>query len=290
MKLEKAMKIIVIAACTTLLLSACGGGGSSSTGGEGSNGNEIARILPTTNLSGAYQYYGYVTLIDDTLLDQVDRDANFLKMRSTEPASVFVNSVPMSADSCSLRITKSLPTDPGIIGFPEAQFDLVSAGESYTLTSDAGTYATITLADDRFDVATYPSPNPLTLDFPGDVFPAFSALTMPQVQAVQNFSPSRNETLTKDTIITWDPTGLADHHIYLTLTDYDETEKWVILNCRMLDDGNFALPANVVSMLQTHLGSDFELDGAKQQKRNDTLFIKGDALLLVTREIKDLGI
>ncbi len=265
---------------TALAVASCGGGG----GGTPANGE--ATIEAVTNLTGSYQYLGFVEIIQDNLLDRINRDTNFLQMTTPQDAAVFRNSVPMALDTCKLRITETIPSDATTIGFPEATFNLVSAGESLTLTSDAGTYATINLSEDRFEVAPHPAPTPLTLDIAGDVFPAFTGVSVPDVIAVQNFSPRSNETLQADTTISWTPTGLPDHSINLALFDFPASDRVVDLRCHVADDGSFTLPADVIAALDTSLGSGFALDGMQQDRRSDALVIQGDALLVVSKSLQ----
>jgi len=285
------MKVLLTGFIATGLLFGCGGGSettsdTSNAGSDGGSSGGETNIAATTNLNGSYQYLGFVEIIQDNLLDRVNRDTNFLRMTSPQSANVFSNSVPMAVDTCSLKITPTIPTDVGVIGFPDAAFILVSAGESVTLTSDSGTYATLDLMADRFEVATYPVPSPLTLDIPGEVFPAFSNVAMPDVVAVQNFQPGNNDPLEANTEITWIPTGLVNHHINLAVFDFPASDKVVDLRCSMADDGLFTLPANIVDALNSSLGSGFALDGAAQDLRTDALFIEGDALLVATRRLQ----
>ena len=285
-------RIAMLKRITTFLilgmLAGCGGSsdsGSAGTSGDDSNGNSVT---PPIDLTGSFKYFGYFDLTDDPLLDRVNRDSNYLELTATQDASVFANSVPPSADSCRLRITSSIPTDVGVIGFPNAQFNFVSAGENFTLTSDAGTYATVAYSEDRFEIAPYPAPAQLVLDIPGDVFPAFSNVVIPEVARAANFKPARNEVLTADTTVTWDPTGIAGNTIYLSVFDFPAAGKVVDLFCSMTDDGEFELPADVQAVLNSSLGVGAELNGAKQNLRSIATIVQGDALLVVTRIIDTL--
>jgi hypothetical protein len=281
---------------TALAMAGCGGGGDGGgtdtgigQGGGGQGGDPAGgavTIEAVTNLTGSFQYLGFVELIQDNLLDRIDRDSNFLQMTSAQDAAVFRNSVPMAVDTCKLRITPTIPSDATTIGFPEATFNLVSAGESLTLTGDAGTYATINLSEDRFDVATHPAPTPLTLDVPGDEFPAFADVSVPDVEVVQDFRPANSEALQADTTISWTPTGLTDHTINLALFDFPATDRVVDLRCHVADDGEFLLPADVIAALNNSLGSGWSLDGMEQDRRSDSLVINGDALLVISRSLQ----
>lgn len=249
---------------------------------DGSN-TGYPTLLPTVDLTGTFKYFGYIDIIDDTVEDRVNRGSNFLEMVDAQDASVFVNSVPPAIDTCKLRITPSIPTDVGAIGFPNAQFNFVSAGDTFTLTSDAGIYATVNYSDRRFKIAPYPVPDNLTLDIPGQVFPAFNGITVPTVVKVKNFKPRYKQPLTADTPITWDSTGISGHSIYLKVFDIFASDKVVDLYCRMADDGSFALPADIVTALNSSLGAGFELDGAKQDVVSMNVIVQGDAFLVVSK-------
>ncbi|MBX2823584.1 MAG: hypothetical protein KTR33_02570, partial [Gammaproteobacteria bacterium] len=242
----------------------------------------------TAMLTGSYKYFGYFDLTDDTVEDRINFEANFLEMVQPQTAEVFVNSVPPAVDSCRLSITPTIPTDVGVIGFPEAQFTLVSAGENFTLTSDAGTYATVNYSDSRFDIAPYPAPDRLVLDITGDVFPAFSNVDIPEVARVTNFSPGRNDTITAGSTITWDPTAIADDTIYFSLFDIFATDKVVNLLCRMEDDGEFNLPASTQAELNASLGAGAELEFGSQSIRSISVIVQEDAFLVVSRIIDTL--
>lgn len=306
------MKHTVLTVLVTAMLTSCGGGsgdgsddntasetqtedeiessGPSEPDSEGDtlveSGNGV--VEPAIELTGSFQFLGFVEIIQDDLLDRVNRDVNFLQMTELQTASVFSNSVPMPVDSCKLRITTAIPTDVGVIGFPDASFSLVSAGETLTLSSATGTYATINLDESRFDFAPYPVPDSLVLDIPGDVFPAFTEVAVPPVQTVQNFSPVRNEELTAETLISWTPTGIDDHTINIGLFDFPASDQVVDLRCHVQDDGEFTLPAEVIATLNDSLGVGFTLEGLEQNRRSDQLYINGDALLVVSKSLDSL--
>lgn len=271
------------------ILAGCGGSSSSDPVIDPTGGNpDGSSVTPTIDLTGSFKYFGYFDLTDDILLDRINYDANYLELTQAQDASIFVNSVPPAVDNCKLDITATIGTDVGVIGFPDAQFTLVSAGENFTLTSDAGTYATVGYSDSRFEIAPYPAPANLVLDIPGDVFPAFSDVTIPEVVRVANFSPGRNEVLRADTTVTWDPTGISGNTIYLSVFDIFASDKVVNLFCRMADDGEFNLPANVQAVLTSSLGAGAELDGAKQDLRSMSTIVQGDTLLVVSKLLDTL--
>lgn len=279
------LRLAIITVCVCFL-GACGGSSDSAPSATSTPDDSNTRyptVLPTIDLTGTFKYFGYIDIEDDRVEDRVNRDSNYLEMVDAQDASIFINSVPPAMDSCKLRISPSIPTDVGVIGFPRAQFNLVSAGGTFTLTSDAGIYATVNYTDSRFKIAPYPTPDNLTLDIPGQVFPAFNGITVPTVIRVKNFEPRYKQPLTADTPITWDSTGISGHSIYLKVFDFFASDKVVDLYCRMADDGSFALPAEIVTALNSSLGAGFELDGAKQDVVSMNVIVQGDAFLVVSK-------
>lgn len=125
---------------------------------------------------------------------------------------------------------------------------LISAGESITLTSSAGTYATLerqvvpptgliyrsnTELDDNI-------PDGLVLDVPGEVFPGFASVALSNVPALQVTSPTAQ--LTETTEFVWnanDGDPLSVFEIYAGFTS-PETNQVIEVGCTVIDDGQFS--------------------------------------------------
>jgi hypothetical protein len=272
------------------VLAGCGGSSSSVPFIDPAGGDTTGNLVtPAIDLTGSFKFYGSFELTDDTLLDRINYRANYMELTEAQDASIFVHNVPPAVDNCRLRITATIGSDIGNISFsPQAQFNLVSAGENFTLTSDAGTYAKVGYSDSRLEIAAYPVPSNLVLDIPGEVFPAFSDVSVPEVVRAANFSPARNEVLRADTTVTWDSTGVPGNTIYLSVFDIFATDKIVNLFCRMADDGEFNLPADVQAALNLSLGAGAELNGTKQDLLSLTTIVQGDALFVVSKVLDTL--
>ncbi len=137
---------------------------------------------------------------------------------------------------------------------------LVSAGETLTFTSPAGTYVTLerqTLNNPTVgtlvaytlpipgDVLAGLPPAGLTLDIPGDVFPAFSNVAVPDLPTpLTDFSPSIGRPVGASTAFSWTSSGVAGAGVLLELVSNAES-----INCLLVDDGNFTLPASVTDQL-----------------------------------------
>lgn len=271
----------------TMLVS-CGGGGGGGAAGGGSEGLSVESV---PDLTGTFRYLGYIDLIDDSVEDKVNRDANFFEFVDLLDGSEFGSSVPMVEDSCSARVLNAIPTNPGTINFPEVPFNLVGAGETFTLTSSAGTYAVVTFSDSRFDIAPYPSPDDLTLDLAAGTFPGFSSILVPAIPEITNFQP---QDITAETVFTWTPVGASSGSIYMTLIEFASTgniadpldSRYVEIHCRMKNDGEFPLPQEVTSILSQGLGNDFILTNAERVLKANNVVIQGDAVLVVSRRIQ----
>lgn len=284
----KSQQATIAIVALSIMLAACGGSSSSSgdaidpdTGGGGGNDDSDGFVVdPQPSVSGSYQYLGYVDIIVDDLDDRVNHDSNFFKMVSVADASVF-KTIPPAPDQCRLRITDSIPTDAAAIGFPTQPFELVSAGETMSLSSLNSTYADVVFADSRFEIGPYPAPDELTLNLPGMEFPAFADVNVPPMVNASDFQSSTGNSITPASVITWTPAGSADNSIYMELYDFQEG-KVVDLKCRMVDDGLFELPAAVKTALSNALG-DYSLPRPKQVVKAVNVVTQGDALLVVSR-------
>lgn len=277
------VRLIVAPLSAVVLLT----GGCDGSSGDGSDGSLDVRIVNPEEVSGGpFTHFAYFDLISDDLEDHVNYGANFLQMVESQPASVFALSVPPAIDKCNLRITEAIPTDASAIGFPEAQFNLVSAGETYTLNGTAGEYASIVRADSRFEVAPYPIPEPLTLDIPGDVFPALTGISVPNTPLVTNFAPNTNAEVAAETPITWTPSGVPGHSVFMHIFAFPASERVVDLRCRMADDGSFSLgdSPEVVEALNDSLGAGFTLTGLTLEHRAFTVVSQGDTLIVVGKK------
>lgn len=269
-------------ALLSAMLAACGGS-SSSSGDEtnpGDNEGDGFVVDPASSFSGSYQYFGYVDITNDSFQDRVNHDSNFFRMVSAATTQTF-KTVPPPADQCRLRITDSIPTDSAAIGFPSEPFELVSAGETLSLSSSGSTYADVSFSTSRFEIGPYPAPDELTLDLAGMEFPAFANVSIPPTASASNFQSSTGNSITPASVITWTPAGAADNSIYMEVVDF-QNGLVVDLECRMIDDGSFELPDDVKTALSNALG-DYTLDRPMQVVKAMNVVTQGDALLVVSR-------
>ena len=166
----------------------------------------------------------------------------------------------------------------------------ISAGQTLTFTSPAVTYATLERQTDTNpfgggtlllyklpgdSLAGLP-PGGLTLDIPGDVFPAFSSVAVPDMPApLTDFSPPIGDPASATTAFSWTPSSVAGAQISLNLVSDAES-----IDCLLVDDGSFMLPNSVTAQLTgTFDGIVFDAD-----RDATALETSGDAVLFVSAE------
>ena len=131
----------------------------------------------------------------------------------------------------------------------------ISAGETITVSSAAGTYATIvamTIPDlgivygTQDELAT-PLPQNLIIDIPGDEFPAFANVSVPNAPPL-DISPGSDDTITADTEFQWTPSSVAFSTVAIEAT-YTSANASVDILCVARDDGSFSYPTDIRDMI-----------------------------------------
>ncbi len=156
----------------------------------------------------------------------------------------------------------------------------ISAGDTLVLTSPLGTFATMDKrVDEEFIIySTTDSldniPAELTIDIPGDAFPAFSNVAIPEDTDITDLSVSE-EALTDTSSFTWTPSGTSNTILAMELV-YGST----FISCEIVDDGSFTLPAEIVA--QTGPLTNGFVEFAVQVSEN--LVQSGNAVMIVNRE------
>lgn len=191
-------------------------------------------------------------------------------------------------DSAELLLIEDTPEL--LVNDPEIG-EFISAGETLTFTSSAGTYATLegqtqTSPIDGSALIFYERPSGalageppagLTLDIEGDVFRMFSNVAVPELPAPLNdFSPTIGGPVNENTsfAFSWTPSGVDGAMISLGISSDTES-----IDCLLVDDGSFSLldlgtPQS--GLLDNFNGTVRDVDrGAVtvEQAGNDTLLI-----------------
>ena len=132
----------------------------------------------------------------------------------------------------------------------------ISAGETITVTSPAGTYATLaemTLAGNDNTYLSQNSlalpffPENLTIDISGGEFPSFTNISVPNTPPL-DISPTRSDTITADTEFSWTPSSVPTSAITIEAS-YATDNGFLDIFCLARDDGSFSYPANIRDMI-----------------------------------------
>ncbi len=152
----------------------------------------------------------------------------------------------------------------------------MDAGEVITVSSPAGTFATLELISafgftfyDTETEITAPLPSGLTVDIPGGQFPAFANVSIPDVSPLTGASPGINQAITAGTTFSWDA---GNNPEALVLIDADD------VSCVVTDDGSFTMPASIQAQLPGNFGA-FGYDISRIAVR---FLQSGTAVLVVT--------
>lgn len=148
-------------------------------------------------------------------------------------------------------------------------FDYISAGESIFINSAGGSYAMLSREiDDEDDTIFYfmevgsaligPAPSNLSVSIPGDIFPAFSTVAIPNVAELEFSSPMDGELITPSTQFVWNAGSSNNSYVNLSATYIDDALTEVTVDCLVIDDGEFSLPAAT----QAELGTEFSTEDA----------------------------
>ena len=238
---------------------------------------------PVTAATVPLSEYGVIRLDYDTTSAQTRLEAVFCDLATPTTAATIDGEFQTAVDLCivsndggaGVDITAPLACSPAL----PAQS--ISAGANLTASSSAGTFADLVQmqADDAITYSvtnTLPSPpNGLTIDIPGEAFPPFSAVQIPDLQTLSIDSPAAGEVLRSDTQISWNAaTDGNDSRLLLTASDADVT-----VECSLADDGAFRFS----SATQAELGELFSASSISIRRQNFTSPTRGDSgLVLIT--------
>lgn len=252
------------------------GTGDNDTQGETDN-TETTPVVPGGNVA----FMGTVTLEKGGQF----ATAGFQSTNQAVSAQQVQNGIVASVDSCVVSDSTAAtdPSQPGGI-----EFNPVSAGDVITLTSPAGSYAEIVKSEANgfifYSVAgdgSLPGPVPsgTVLDIPGDVFPAFPNVAVPDIAELTNVASSTGNTLTANSTVTWDAASSEGSFMNLSAAYTPPgTENSISVFCTVADDGSFSFPADTAAQM----GNDFESLNFNLSRSGSTVVQSGNALLTVT--------
>jgi len=269
----KMHKLITVASLTTCIgLVGCS---------SGSNDPDPNSPGTLPSITGTITQLGFVSATEFAVnfgsTPQIESELSGIFVSSDQPidAAAMQSALYPSADSCEVETSEE--TDfvfelPGI----DTTFTTINAGEVITVTSPAGTYSSmeplnffgiVTYANDDTVPGTLPSG--LTLDIPGDQFPAFSNVEFPPALALTGVTPELRTPVTPTTTYTWTPSGDPTSLVNIYMDNVD---------CIVLDDGSFTLPAEI----QSQLDSNFGTFGYNIGRANSRIVQSGTSLLLIS--------
>jgi hypothetical protein len=245
------LSLIGICATAALFLGACSSGGD-----ESGEQNPPTVADDSGNVSGNFQFFGIVNFIlSGSQPAYAGIGASFSKFDRSVPVTGFTNELLPAEDTCVVETVDS--TDDSDNDPDDFQEEIISAGEIITVSSPAGTYAELQeknkfgsiVYQPAVEVLPVPFPTGMVLDIPGDVFPAFANVAVPNVEPLvvtDNGGVNGN--------YTWTTGSDSNARIRIGFTSPDSTnsdaETTVI--CIVIDDGQFSLPASVTSQLPSN--------------------------------------
>lgn len=227
---------------------------------------------------------GFFNLIETQLSNEISATAGFMQYDVALPTTLPDNPLAATVDTCDVYDSDDtqapIPTPEGI----DINVTSISAGDSLNLSSSAGLYATLE-KQESFGFMLYNAqdlsdiPSALSLNIPGDVFPAFLSVSIPDISGFAMTNPSKGATITPTTNFTWEASNVAGATIQINFSTIDLTTlKAVSVTCSAKDDGAFSIPAAT----QTELGSGFSATGYTASRIVYNIQRKGNAILIVS--------
>lgn len=219
----------------------------SSTDGGVNGGN------PSSNIN----QFGIVTVESEGL---VYFSASFFSVPQQVPFSLLQENIRPTADLCEVSsLDLSGDTSDVLSGFDDLNITGISAGDVLTISSPAGSYAEL-LKNEQFGFIYYeldenvilssPVPSNLTLNIPGEQFPAFSNVAIPFSEPLQVNSPNAFEPITASTAFSWVPSDNPNAFIDISASAISaDFTGFTTVNCTVIDDGSFAFPATTQSQM-----------------------------------------
>jgi hypothetical protein len=250
----------------------------------------------TGNIGGSTRYLGFVDLdaFQAEGVYEVEASGGFFEYSFDLQGSLFNEELNEALDTCAVEIISTdiddflVPESPDID--TAATVALVGAGDVLTLTSPAGTYKSLNRGSFGnfifYDAETATQsdafPAPLTLDIPGDTFPAFANVPFPAVQPLIVNSPTSLQPITPATTFSWEAGSNPDGLIYIGASSFTASGDSLSVDCLAVDDGEFSIPAGA----QAEMGEAFIGFGYTIWRESVVIYQQGDALLIVTSSIE----
>jgi len=286
------MKIFLRKKLYLLLLSAVVAGCDSDDDDSSSN---------SSVLSGTISQLGSVSIFDADADNFLEMQAVFQEYPEPFAASLFeggLNAATVSDDTCRTFVGQVEDFVPDELEAAADDATFISVGEVITLSGPSGSIGELQRASIGSSFIIYNgevqtteiTSSGLTLDLPGDEFPAFSSVSVPDVTP---FSLTSELTtvgpfdtgVSIDSTFEWEPALNEESRITLS-TDTTFTsnlfdgERRAVISCILVDDGSFTLPADLQSQLIDFAFTELSFSIGREAIEVQQL---GDAVLFVTR-------
>lgn len=241
---------------------------------------------PVTEDTVALNEYGVIRIAHDTSTAQTQVDAVFCALSRATSAGDIDEQFLTDTDSCTVfNGDAAQTTGLAPLGCSDAlPAQTISAGGNLLMSSAAGSYADLA-QQTAGEVITYAAastlprpPGGLTVDIPGDTFPQFSAVQIPDLEDLEVTSPESGEALRSDSAIRWNAASdRTNSRMLLTASDADVT-----VTCSLTDDGRFNFP----SATQAELGDLFSATSVSFRRQNIVSPTRGDSGLVIITSIQ----
>lgn len=240
---------------------------------------------PVTADTVSLTEYGVLRISHDSPSDQTQIDAVFCSLTNPVAAATLDDQFQLAVDSCTVSNISdddSPSEDTALACASALPAQAISAGANLTLTSVDGSYAELTRqgSDDelRYVLGSGPLPRPpneLRLSIPGDDFPAFTDVEIPDLQTLTVTAPAASEPVRSDTRFSWTAaSGAPDSRLLLQAEDTD-----IRVTCSLRDDGSYRFSAAT----QAELGELFSAGNVSLIRQNFSTPTRGDtAIVLIT--------
>ena len=261
-----------------------GGGTTDGTTTDGSTTDGTTTDGTTTDgtttgggtISGDVTQWGVVDVSVESSENEIDVSAGFFQFNANVPGNVLGQSFNPPLDTC--EVTQTEPVEPGEFEIPDiegitAQITTISAGETIQLTSSAGTFAELqreTISGFTFyrptvDSIAGPIPGDLILDIPGDVFPMFANVAIPNVGGFVLTEPASGVPVTPASAFAWNAGTDPNSFVSIEAVSLDiSTGTSLIVDCVVADDGAFAFPAATQAEMGAGFVSSFGVDAERE--------------------------
>lgn len=251
------------------------GTGASDTGAEGGTGTGGSDAGSDTDGGGTntngttdeHLIFGSVSI--DAYQNETYLNAVFVDFNQPIPQAIIESDLelPLTQDICEAE------SDDGSIVFGERTelnldeniIEYLSAGEVLTITGPNGTYAELQRTSSDFEgvvLYTLPDnaeingklPDGLTITIPGDEYPGFSDVAIPNAVPLQLTSNNNRNDFSRDTTLTWVADANPMSKIYFSAYLDD-----LYISCYLVDDGEFTLPEGLKVLINTDQQSFFDV-------------------------------